>query len=115
MSVRQQKVARLLQKELSSVLQKFGTHHFTGALVTVTEVRVTPDLSSARIYVSIFNHNKPDTVLEELEAHKSDIRGQLGSSVRNQLRIVPELEFVLDTTLDNAMRIEELLKQAKGE
>lgn len=115
MSVRQQKVSRLIQKELSALLQKFGTHHFGGALVTVTEVRVTPDLSVARVFVSIYNHDKPAAVLAELEKSRLELRGQLGAVVRNQLRIVPELEFFLDTTLDQVFRIEELLRKAKGE
>jgi ribosome-binding factor A len=115
LSVRQQKVSRLIQKELSTILQKYGAHHFGKALVTITEVRVTPDLAVARIYVSIFNHKQPEHVLSELNDQKSQLRGQLGSAVRTQLRIVPELEFFHDTTLDQVFRIEELLKNAKGD
>jgi len=113
-SLRQKKVARLVQKELSTLIPGYS-NYFDGSMVTVTEVRVTPDLSVARAYVSVFNSKDADGVVSALTAEASDIRGRLGNAVRHQLRIIPKLEFFLDTTLDKVFRIEELLKKSKGE
>ena len=82
-----------------------------GAMVTVSEVRVSPDLSVAKVYVSIFPSEKQDKVMKLLEDNKKAVRGELGRQVASQLRIVPELDFYLDTTLDYVQRIEELLRK----
>ena len=84
---------------------------FGGAMVTVSEVRISPDLSIAKVYVSIFPSAKQDEVMKMLEEDKRRLRGELGRQVAKQLRIVPELDFYLDTTLDYAEHIEELLKK----
>lgn len=84
---------------------------FGGAMVTVSEVRISPDLSIAKVYVSIFPSAKQDEVMKMLEEDKKRLRGELGRQVAKQLRIVPELDFYLDTTLDYAEHIEELLKK----
>ena len=80
-------------------------------MVTVSEVRISPDLSVAKVYVSIFPSAKADPVMKILEDNKKTLRGELGRMVASQLRIVPELDFYLDTTLDYAEHIEELLKK----
>lgn len=80
-------------------------------MVTVSEVRISPDLSVAKVYVSIFPSAKADPVMKILEDNKKTLRGELGRKVASQLRIVPELDFYLDTTLDYAEHIEELLKK----
>ena len=84
---------------------------FGGALVTVSEVRVSPDLSLAKVFVSIFPSEKQGPVMQLLEEEKRALRGELGRVVAKQFRIVPELSFLLDTTLDYAEHIEELLKK----
>ena len=84
---------------------------FGGAMVTVSEVRISPDLSIAKVYVSIFPSDKQQAALKVLEENKKAIRGELGHKVANQLRIVPEMDFYLDTTLDYAEHIDELLKK----
>ncbi len=84
---------------------------FEGALVTVSEVRVSPDLSVAKVYVSIFPSEKQEPVMALLEENNKALRGELGHVVGKQLRIVPELVFYLDTSLDYAQHIEELLKK----
>ncbi len=84
---------------------------FGGAMVTVSEVRISPDLSIAKVYVSIFPSAKQQEVMKMLEEEKRHLRGELGRQVAKQLRIVPELDFYLDTTLDYAEHIDELLKK----
>lgn len=110
-STRQLKVARELQRDLAEIIRSKGMAVFGGAMVTVSEVRISPDLSVAKVYVSIFPSAKAEPVMKILEDNKKTLRGELGRKVASQLRIVPELDFYLDTTLDYAEHIEELLKK----
>ncbi len=110
-STRQQKVSRELQRDLSEIIRCKGMAAFGGAMVTVSEVRISPDLSVAKVYVSIFPSAKQQEVMKMLEEEKRHLRGELGRQVAKQLRIVPELDFYLDTTLDYAEHIDELLKK----
>ncbi len=82
-----------------------------GALTTVTAVRITPDLSIARVYVSVFPWDKHEAVMQVLEQNTRYIRGVLGARVRNQLRIVPELQFMIDDSLEYIQNIEGLLNK----
>ena len=109
-STRQLKVARQLQRDLAEIIRSRGMAAFGGAMLTVSEVRISPDLSIAKVYVSIFPSEKQKEVMETLEQEKKSIRGELGRQVAKQLRIVPELDFYLHTSLDYAEHIEELLK-----
>ena len=108
---RQLKVARELQRDLAEIIRSKGMGMFGGAMVTVSEVRISPDLSVAKVFVSIFPSDKQDSVMHILEENKKAIRGELGREVASQLRIVPEIDFFLDTSLDYAQRIEELLRK----
>lgn len=110
-STRQLKVARELQRDLAEIIRSKGMAVFGGAMVTVSEVRISPDLSVAKVYVSIFPSAKAESVMKILEENKKAFRGELGRKVASQLRIVPEMDFYLDTTLDYAEHIEELLKK----
>lgn len=110
-STRQLKVARELQRDLAEIIRSKGMALFGGAMITVSEVRISPDLSIAKVFVSIFPSDKASQALAVLEENKRAIRGELGRKVASQLRIVPEFEFLLDTTLDYAEHIEELLKK----
>jgi ribosome-binding factor A len=110
-STRQLKVAREIQKVLAEIIRSKGMAAFGGAMVTVSEVRVSPDLSLAKTYVSIFPSAKAEAVMGILNENIKVIRGELGHSVAKQLRIVPEIAFYLDTTLDYAEHIDELLKK----
>ncbi len=110
-STRQLKVGRELQRDLAEILRSRGMAAFGGAMVTVSEVRVSADLSVAKVYVSIFPSEKQQAVMEQLKEENKRLRGELGRMVAKQLRIVPELDFYLDTTLDYAEHIEELLKK----
>ncbi len=111
LSTRQLKVGREIQRDLAEIIRSKGMAAFDGALLTVSEVRISPDLSIAKVYVSIFPSAKQQKVLELLEGEKKKLRGELGRLVSKQLRIVPELDFYLDTTLDYAEHIDELLKK----
>ena len=109
-STRQQKVARLIHRELAEVLQREGQGMVLQSMVTVTEVRITPDLSIARVFISVFPPDKRQAVLQQVNDAKKDLRMKLASRVRNQLRVVPDLHFFIDDTLDQAERIDALLK-----
>ena len=109
-STRQLKVAREIQKDLAEILRSKGMAAFGGAMVTVSEVRMTPDLSIAKTYVSIFPSEKAAEVMGILNENIRIYRCELGQKVRKQLRIVPEIVFYLDTSLDYAEHIEKLLK-----
>ena len=110
-STRQLKVGREIQKHLAEIIRSKGMAAFNGALVTVSEVRVSPDLSVAKVFVSIFPSEKQGPVMDLLNENVRAIRGELGHVVAKQLRIVPEITFLLDTSLDYAEHIEELLKK----
>lgn len=110
-TTRQLKVAREIQRDLSEIIRGRGMAVFGGAMVTVSEVRISPDLSVAKVYVSIFPSSKQDEVMKTLGVESRSIRGELGKLVAKQLRIVPELNYYLDTTLDYAEHIDELLKK----
>lgn len=110
-STRQLKVGRELQKVLAEIIRSKGMAAFGGAMVTVSEVRISPDLSVAKVYVSVFPSAKSDAVMEILDANVKVYRGELGHLVAKQLRIVPELVFYLDSSIDYAEHIDELLKK----
>ncbi len=110
-STRQLKVAKELQKDLAEIIRSKGMAAFGGAMVSVTEVRISPDLSFAKVYVSIFPSSKAEEVMTIIHDNARALRGELGRVVGKQLRIVPELAFFLDTTLDYAEHIDELLKK----
>ena len=110
-STRQLKVAKEIQKEMAEIIRSKGMAAFGGALVSVSEVKISPDLSVAKIYVSIFPSDKAEAVMEVLHENNKALRGELGGKVGKQLRIVPEIIFYLDSSLDYVEHIEELLKK----
>ncbi|HRH11279.1 MAG TPA: 30S ribosome-binding factor RbfA [Bacteroidia bacterium] len=110
-SVRQQKVNKLVQKELAEIFRGNAKTMFEGAFITVTVVRVSPDLGHAKVYLSIMATKDKNAIFKLVEEHTSQIRKRLGNIVGKQLRIVPELSFFIDDSLDYAMKIEDLLKK----
>ena len=110
-STRQLKVARELQRDLAEIIRKKGMAAFGGSLVSVSEVRISPDLSIAKVFVSVFPSEKAQSVLGILSEQKRSIRGELGRMVASQLRTVPEFDFLLDSSLDYMEHIDELLKK----
>lgn len=101
----------MLRDVISEVFQKHGANYYGGAFVTVTAVKVTPDLLEARFYLSIYNMDDKQAVVNNIQKHASDIRKHLGNKVKNHMRRVPELSFFLDDTLEDAFRIEEILRK----
>jgi ribosome-binding factor A len=112
-SLRQQKYARLIQKEIGEIFQREGFNYFGKAFVTVTGAQVSPDLGVAKIYVSVLGVKEGETVLGQIEKHTKEIRKLLGSKIRHQARIIPELRFFLDDSLNYVEKIEKLLKDSK--
>ena len=107
---RQNKIARLLQKELSVIFQE-QTRSLHGVMVSVTRVRISPDLSICTAYLSIFPSEKSEELIMNITKNEKQIRYELGTRVRYQLRIIPELRFFIDDSLDYIERIDELLKR----
>ena len=108
---RQQKVSSLIQETLSEIFQIHGASYYGRAFVTITEVEVTPDLLTAKIHLSIYNVKDKEKSLDEIKSQVNEIRRHLGNKMRHHLRRIPELLFYLDESLDNALRINELLKE----
>ena len=109
-TTRQQKISRKLQQELGEIFLLYA-RKLQGTLITVSSVRVSPDLGIARTYLSIFPSEKANAVIEQVNADTKAIRFDLGKRVRHQLRIVPELYFHVDDSLDYLENIDNLLKQ----
>ena len=107
---RQNKIARLLQKELSVIFQE-QTRSLHGVMVSVTRVKISPDLSICTAYLSIFPSEKSEEMIKNITKNEKQIRYELGTRVRYQLRIIPELRFFIDDSLDYIERIDELLKK----
>ena len=110
-TTRQQKIAKQIQKDAADIFQKEGASIVRGALVTVTAVRVSPDFSYAKIYVSIFPFEQSDEVMQRLEHQNWFIRRALGQRLRNQLKNVPEIQFFLDDSLEYIENIDRALKE----
>jgi ribosome-binding factor A len=108
-SVRQQKIEAAIQGELGVLFQRLAQEICLGAMVSVTVVRITTDLSIARCYLSIFAHPSPAEVLKSIQTNQGKIRGQIGQRLKN-LRKIPALTFYIDDSLEYASKIEELLK-----
>ncbi|SDK77840.1 ribosome-binding factor A [Catalinimonas alkaloidigena] len=108
-SQRQQKFARLLQRDLATIFQQDSKHWFDGAFITVTSVRVSPDLSVAKVYLSFLLTKDPQGLLERIEERNKQIRHQLAARIKNQVRIIPELRFYPDDTAEYASHIDSLL------
>ena len=107
---RQNKIARLLQKELSLIFQQ-QTRATHGVMISVTRTKISPDLSICTAYLSVFPSEKGEEILANINANSKQIRYELGTRVRNQMRIIPELRFFIDDSPDYIERIDELLKK----
>jgi len=109
-STRQKKVAKLIQKEVADIFLHKGREYSHGKMISITKVRVSPDLSLAKIYISIFPSTGNDELLSSIHDHTPRIRFELGNKIRSQLRIVPEISFFIDDSLDYIDKIDRLLK-----
>ena len=110
-STRQNKIARLIQKDLSNIFQA-QTRKTRGVLVSVSIVRVSPDLSVAKAYLSIYPSARAQEILDNINAQAGQIRYELGNLERHQLRLIPQLKFFIDDSLDYIENIDNLLKQS---
>ena len=109
-TTRQQKISRLIQKELGDIFQK-QTQAMHGVLVSVSAVHISPDMSICRAYLSVFPSERSQEIVDNVNNNMRELRYELGTRVRHQLRIIPELKFFIDDSLDYIEHIDELLKK----
>jgi ribosome-binding factor A len=109
-STRQQKISRLLQKDLGVIFQQESRNLFEGSLITVTKVQVSKDLAVAKVHLSLFLTANKQTLIEKIRHHGREIRHILAQRIHLQLRVMPDLQFFLDDSLDYIENIDQLLK-----
>lgn len=112
---RQKQVGQLVQQELSDIFIRMGFNVTEGGMISISSVKMTPDLLEARVYLSMFQIKSPEEMLVRIKDKMGEIRRELGNRVAKQLRRVPELVFFLDDTLDHVFRMEELFKKINEE
>lgn len=108
-AIRQQQVASLIKRTMSEIFIKEGRNIYSNAFVTITQVRMTPDLSVARVYLSVYNIKDKEDVVTMITENEHGIRRLLGNRIRNKVRHIPNLEFYLDDTLDEVYKMDSLL------
>jgi ribosome-binding factor A len=108
---RQKQVGSLLNEELNKIFQRLGLNMIDGGMVSISAVRLTPDLLEARIYLSLFQVKNPEESLHKIEERAWEIKRELAGQVAKQLRRMPELRYFLDDTLDHVFKMEELFKK----
>ena len=114
-SKRQQKFAGVIQEDLAAIFQREGMNYLPNTLVTITKVRVTPDLAIARIFLSFFNNGNIAQALHIIKSHASEIRYKLGARIKDQVRIVPQLEFFVDDTSEYVDRMDKIFDKIHRE
>lgn len=112
---RQKQVAGVIQEEMNDIFVRMGLNMIEGGMVSISQVKITPDLLEARIYLSLFQVSDTEKVLNIFEDRKSEIKRELSSRVKHQLRRIPELRFFHDDTLDHVFRIEEIFRKLHDE
>src|SRR5471030_2529844 len=112
---RQRQVAGALQEELNDIFRRLGLGMLDGGMVSISSVKVTPDLLEARIYLSLFQVKEPAAAMKTIEARAWEIKKELADRVKHQLRRIPVLHFYLDDTLDYVFKMEEIFKEIGGE
>lgn len=112
---RQKQVGSLLNEELNAIFQRLGLSMLNGGMVSITDVKMTPDLLEARIYLSFFQVRDVQTTLQIIEQRGWEIKRELTARVAKQLRRMPELKFFHDDTLDQVFKMEELFKKINEE
>ncbi|MCC8409540.1 30S ribosome-binding factor RbfA [Mucilaginibacter sp. UR6-1] len=114
-SKRQQKFAGVIQQDLAAIFQREGAAYLPDTLVTITKVRVTPDLAIARVFLSFFNSQNNQQALQLVKSHASEIRYKLGARIKDQVRIIPQLEFFVDDTSEYVERMDKLFDKISKE
>jgi ribosome-binding factor A len=110
---RQKQIGGLIQEEINFIFQRLGLNMINGGMVSISSVKITPDLLEARIYLSVFNAVDNKAALKKIEERAWEVKKELAARVKHQLRRIPELKFFLDDTLDHVFKMEELFKQIK--
>lgn len=114
-SKRQQKFAGVIQEDLAAILQREGSNYLPNTMVTITKVRVTPDLAIARVFLSFFNNANSQSALQTIKLHASEIRYKLGSRIKDQVRVIPQLEFFIDDTSEYVDRMDKIFDKISKE
>ena len=114
-SKRQQKFAGVIQEDLAAIFQREGMNYLPNTLVTITKVRVTPDLAIARIFLSFFNNSNMAQALHIIKSHASEIRYKLGARIKDQVRVIPQLEFFVDDTSEYVERMDKIFDKLSKE
>jgi len=115
-SKRQQKFAGVIQQDLAAIFQREGVNYLPNTMVTITKVRVTPDLAIARIFLSFFGGNiNLQQALQSIKVHASEIRYKLGARIKDQVRIIPQLEFFVDDTSEYVERMDKIFDKISKE
>lgn len=112
---RQKQIAGLLNEEMNAIFQRLGLNMIDGGMVSISSVKVTPDLLEARFYLSFFQVKNVEAALKKIEDRHHEIKKELAAKVRHQLRSIPVLKFFQDDTLDHVFRMEELFKKIDEE
>jgi len=112
---RQKQVGGLLQEELNKIFQRFGLNMIDGGMVSISSVKITPDLLEARVYLSFFQATDANEALKKIQEKAGEIKRELGNRVRQQLRRIPEVKYFRDDTLDHVFRMEEIFKKISEE
>lgn len=112
---RQKQIGGLINEELAGIFQRLGLNIIDGGMVSISSVKITPDLLEARVYLSIFNASDTKSALKKIEDRGWEIKKELAARVKHQLRRIPELKYFLDDTLDHVFKMEELFKQIKSD
>jgi ribosome-binding factor A len=112
---RQKQIGGLLNEELAGIFQRLSLNIVDGGMVSISSVKITPDLLEARVYLSIYNAKDPKEVLKKIQERGWEIKKELAARVKQQLRRIPELKYFLDDTLDHVFKMEEIFRQIKDE
>jgi ribosome-binding factor A len=110
-TTRQNKIDRLLQKDLGEIFRLKSRALFEGAMITVTRVNSSKDLSFAKVYLSLFATKDKKLLIEKVKTHSKEIKRELAARIKNQVRVIPELDYILDDSLDYIENIDRLLKK----
>jgi ribosome-binding factor A len=110
-SKRQKQIGGLLNEELNDIFRRMGLNMLDNGMISITSVRITPDLLEARVYLSLFQVKDPVAAMKKIEDKSWEIKRELAGRVKQQLRRIPELKFFLDDSLDHVFKMEELFKQ----
>ena len=112
---RQKQIGGLIQEELNKIFQRFGLNMLDGGMVSISSVKITPDLLEARVYLSFFQVANAQEALKKIQEKAGEIKRELGNRVRQQLRRIPEVKYFRDDTLDQVFRMEEIFKKISEE